>query len=274
MDADILRLILFIAGVGVILGIYFWDRYKRVNQRVHAIRKSQLQAPEQAPLQADPPEPVRERVEPAWETASDPSVAADRPEESAGATLDAALQQLGQMVQQERKERIAPGEQTEFAFPMDEQDAPVGQSAPEIPKKLLQLNVVTRSTPFAGEAIMRAMRDLGLELGEMQIFHRYREDATARPLFSVASMVEPGTFPERDMAAFTTPGLVLFAQLPGPVEGLKLFEQMLDAAQRLTALLGGELQDETHSDLSRQTIDHIREEIAEHGRLVRLARSR
>jgi len=68
--------------------------------------------------------------------------------------------------------------------------------------------------------------------------------------------------------------VTLFAQLPGPREGLETFSLMLSAAERLAALLNGELQDETHSDLSRQTIEHIREEITEHSRQVRLARSR
>ncbi len=49
---------------------------------------------------------------------------------------------------------------------------------------------------------------------------------------------------------------------------------MLFTAERLAALLGGVLQDETHSTLTKQTIENLRSQIVEHRRLVQLARSR
>jgi cell division protein ZipA len=55
--------------------------------------------------------------------------------------------------------------------------------------------------------------------------------------------------------------LALFMQLPGPLEGLKAFNAMVDCAQRLALELDAELQDATHSALTNQTIDHMREEI-------------
>ena len=47
---------------------------------------------------------------------------------------------------------------------------------------------------------------------------------------------------------------------------------MLFTAERVSAVLDGELQDETHSVLTKQTIEHIRGEIMEHRRKVQLAR--
>ncbi len=90
----------------------------------------------------------------------------------------------------------------------------------------------------------------------------------------MASLVEPGTFPVKAMDEFDTPGLALFTQLPGPGDSLAIFSDMLFTAQRLAALLNGELQDETHSALTKQTVEHIRSQILEHRRLVQLARSR
>ena len=40
MDADILRLVLFSPG-GSDIGIYFWDRHKKINLRVNAIHKAE-----------------------------------------------------------------------------------------------------------------------------------------------------------------------------------------------------------------------------------------
>jgi cell division protein ZipA len=108
----------------------------------------------------------------------------------------------------------------------------------------------------------------------MQIFHRYTSDGSKKTLFSMASLVEPGFFPFKSMDGFSTPGLILFCQLPGPGDSLAIFSDMLFSAQRLSTTLGGELQDETHSALTKQTIEHIRGQILEHRRLVQLARSR
>jgi cell division protein ZipA len=49
---------------------------------------------------------------------------------------------------------------------------------------------------------------------------------------------------------------------------------MLFTAERLAALLDGELQDESHSVLSKQTIEHMRGKILEHRRQVQLALSK
>ena len=87
-------------------------------------------------------------------------------------------------------------------------------------------------------------------------------------------MVEPGAFPADGMETYSTPGLALFARLPGPKDGLTTFSELLFTAERLATLLEGTLQDETHSDLSKQTIEHMREEIQEYHRQLQLARSR
>ena len=139
-----------------------------------------------------------------------------------------------------------------------------------VPEKILQINVVGRNRRITGDQIMQAARDVGLLEGDMQIFHF--SDDQDRMLFSMANMVNPGTFPLKEMNSFVTPGVTLFSSLPGPAESMAIFEQMLSAAQRLAALFDAELQDDSHSDLTKQTIDHIREEIIEYERRLKLAR--
>jgi len=108
----------------------------------------------------------------------------------------------------------------------------------------------------------------------MDIFHRYLGDKRSKIIFSMANLVEPGNFDINKISELSTPGLTLFAQLPGPLDGISLLEEMLSVAQRLAALLDGEIQDDTHSDMSKQTIEHLREEIVEFERQVRLARKK
>lgn len=111
-----------------------------------------------------------------------------------------------------------------------------------------------------------------MQLSELAIYQRLASDGSKEVLYGLASMVEPGVFPLKSMQEFSTPGLTLFTQLPGPGDGLMIFSDMLYTAERLSAMLQGDLQDDTHSALTKQTIEHLRERIMEHKRQIQLAR--
>ncbi|WP_241087600.1 cell division protein ZipA [Candidatus Vondammii sp. HM_W22] len=289
MDANILRLIFFILGVGVILGIYLWDRHKKLNARVHAIKSERNNPPsDESITEIKENEPFQEREvrrEPAWNQ-EDISLPYEEEQEQEPAALDEAtsdeidgeLKRLDELVRDEDiggepVEPHARGEPASFSFTADDPEGLQDElSNADVPLKILQLNILARSRHFSGDDIMCVTRETELKHGDMDIFHRY--DAEGRVIFSMASMVEPGTFDLKQMAQFKSPGLILFGQLPGPQDGLVTFSDMLFTAERITALLDGELQDESHSDLSKQTIEHIRGSILEHRRQLQLARSR
>jgi len=140
--------------------------------------------------------------------------------------------------------------------------------------KIISLYVVARRpSVFRGDTVAQAAENLNLEYGDMQIYNRMVERNGRRQIvFSLASAVQPGTFDADTRMSLTTPGVALFMQLPGPLDGLKAFNAMLDCAQQLAAELEGELLDESRGALSNQTIDHLREEIQLHG--LRHARAR
>ncbi|CAK0779196.1 Cell division protein ZipA [Gammaproteobacteria bacterium] len=143
----------------------------------------------------------------------------------------------------------------------------------DTPQLIIQLNVAACHEPFTGRNIVQIVDELGLEAGDMNIFHRYEDIEGQRSIiFSLASMVEPGYFPLNHMGVYSTPGLTLFTQLPGAKDGLAIFSDMLFTAQRLGEVLDGELQDETHSRLTRQVIEHIRGLIQEHRRKTQIIR--
>lgn len=261
MDADVLRLLLFIAGIALIIGIYVWDKKKKSGLRIHAIRKLKQVMP-QTSKHSEP----EQRLEPVWQERRTEQTA-DQPQQSAD---DDVLDQLEALVRKEVPAATRPvPEQTSFSFSADPGEG--AQPSREIPSKILQINLLSRQGRLRGEDIVRAAEKVALTPGDMSILHRHDRQGA---LFSMASMVEPGTFPFDEMSGFDTPGLVLFARLPSFKDGLVVFDEMLAAANALAVELGGELQDETHSDLSRQTIEHIREEIREYNRQLRLAKSR
>ncbi|MFW6350567.1 MAG: cell division protein ZipA, partial [Thiohalospira sp.] len=126
---------------------------------------------------------------------------------------------------------------------------------------------------FPGPTVATALSEAGLRFGPMDIFHWYHAGGGGgeEPVFSVASMVEPGTLEALD-ESFTTPGLAFFCRLPGPRPGMESFEAMLAAARRVAGDLGGDLLDERRSTLTDQTIGHLRDRVREHELHQRTAR--
>lgn len=135
-------------------------------------------------------------------------------------------------------------------------------AAPESPQarqRIVALRVMSGEERWSGADLIAALQIEGLIFGKYSIFHREREDG--RSIYSVASMVEPGSFDLETIESQTFPGISLFAVLPGPLDAPTTFDQMLAAARRLGERLSGNLQDEHGSSLTAQRILNLREEL-------------
>ncbi len=133
-------------------------------------------------------------------------------------------------------------------------------------EELIVFNVLApNSTPFSGDALFTALRSQGLKFGNMNIFHRI-DPLTKVARFSVANVVEPGTFDMADMESFVSPGLLFFLQLPGPERPAEVFEEMLRIAHEIAESLGGEIKDEQRNLMTRQAMEHYRQRIADFSR--------
>lgn len=134
------------------------------------------------------------------------------------------------------------------------------------PGLVVVINVLARpGLEFSGVDIKHSLDHAGLIFGDMNIFH-YKNDSpdTSKPLFSIANVVNPGTFDIASINDIKTPGLSMFMQVSGHVDALKVFEKMLSTAQNIKKELDGELCDESRSALTYQTISHLREQIKEY----------
>ncbi len=118
--------------------------------------------------------------------------------------------------------------------------------------------VAMEGEQFSGKAIKSSLDNLDLHFGDMQIYHRYTPGTQKQTLFSVANILDPGTLLPDTMATMTTPGLLIFARLPGPTNGLSLFDDLLDTAQKLAATLGGVLSDEQRQPIDDASLEEIR----------------
>ena len=130
-------------------------------------------------------------------------------------------------------------------------------------EKLVVLHVVARRPDrLKGNGIVNLSKELDLEYDDMHVFHKKIERYSGkRSIYSVVNMVKPGTFDLSEMDEFETPGVSFVMNLPGPEEGLKAFNIMLEAAKQFADRLDGDLLDESRSMLSPQTIAHLQEDV-------------
>ena len=128
---------------------------------------------------------------------------------------------------------------------------------------VIVLSLIARGDDyFYGADIRDALEQTGFVFGDMNIYHYYVDDSVPSiPLCSVANLLEPGTLEDDQLEGLKTPGLSLFMQIPGPLNGREALDTMLKLGRKLSEQLDADLCDETRSVLSVQTIGHIKEKI-------------
>lgn len=239
-----LRWILLVAGLLMLAGLYLWGTRER--------RRSG--APEvERPMRVEPPPvpPVATPSQPAESIRVEPQV-----------RLDAGLP----AAQGRASPRFEPMLTQEVEIDLTVPDEPKIEEAPAPkPQKIVAVRVTARPPErFDGTQLHEALLAEGLEFGRYGIFHRL--DPVGRPIFSMASLVEPGTFDPQTMGESAYPGIALFAVLPGPVPAQQAFEELIATAHSLAGRLSGSLQDDRGASLSMQRISAMREEMLEFDR--------
>lgn len=106
--------------------------------------------------------------------------------------------------------------------------------------------VAAKGKGFSGKAVLKVFHANGLRYGNMNIFHRIsKRGKVTHTVFSVASMVKPGTLDPKEVVEQSFQGLSLFARLPNPAVGtIAAYDEMLHCAQHMVSTLGGELRDQ------------------------------
>ena len=117
---------------------------------------------------------------------------------------------------------------------------------------------------FSGTDILEILLACDLRFGDMDFFHRHERASGRGPIeFSVANMMKPGVFDIDNMEPLQTRGLMFFVTLPGPSDMLKAFDYMYETVKVAAKSLGGDIQDETRSVITRQSLEHMRQQIRE-----------
>jgi cell division protein ZipA len=273
-----LRWILLVLGLLLIGGIYAWgvrSRRRSAAPQPERMTRVEPQRPAVAPL-------ATRRIEPEF------GLEDEVPEEAGPEEPDDSLDDTDRLPVLEIETEDDDDDEEEAAVrhepaprrePRIEPDAPAAPPAPaqgatastapargeptEVPaQKIFVVRVVAQPpAQFDGAALLESLRAERLEFGRYEIFHRL--EASGRPVFSVASLREPGTFDPDAMSGTEFRGVALFAVLPGPMAGQRALEDMIVTARSLAARLGGVLQDEKGAALSLQRIGHLRDAVAD-----------
>ena len=275
-----LRWILIVCGAVLLAGIYFWGRRHSRQSSAADGNRVQLRAQPQlathdASVHDRTPQIYEEHpeydVEPVLER-DPPDI---EPERAAAPDLRRRVEPTFSEPDPEDSSFEEPAidnvEVTEELPAHEPQSAPAAAptlSMSETPaprrierRKIIALRLAASSDRFTGQQLRQTLEAERLEHGRYDVFHRVHEDGAS--IFSVASMVEPGTFDLEKMSSLNYPGITLFAQLPGPVVGVQALHDLVACGKRLQEILGGTLQDERGVPLTVHRIDRLRQEIVE-----------
>lgn len=130
-------------------------------------------------------------------------------------------------------------------------------------KKVFTLYIQAKGDEeFRGDSLLQALLSVGCRFGAMDIFHRHEKTSGhGKVLFSVASIINPGTFDIDNIQDITTPGLALFFTCPGTTAPLMVFDLMLKTSYKLAKFLHAEILDDQFNRLTSERVAEIRTKI-------------
>lgn len=130
------------------------------------------------------------------------------------------------------------------------------------PSEFIVIYILPKGDPkenllLLGSQINSSAQAMGLTFGEMNIFH-YK--VGGRNVFSLANMLEPGSFDADTIHDIKTSGLTVFMQIQqgDPLDDLT---EMLQRSYQLASLLGARLCNHKHQTLTEQDAENYRKQV-------------
>lgn len=128
------------------------------------------------------------------------------------------------------------------------------------PSDIIVLYILAKTgEELIGSQINSAVQAMGLSFGDMNIFH-YKP--AGRNIFSLANMLEPGSFDADTIHDLKTYGLTIFMQIEvgDPLDDLT---EMLQRSYQLAGLLGARLCNHKREALTEQDAENYRTQVSD-----------
>ncbi len=114
---------------------------------------------------------------------------------------------------------------------------------------------------IVGSDLKMAFEHNNLVFGNMGVYHKMNVGTQKVSLFSIANILEPGTFNPDNISSMTTPGIILFATLPSVINSLALFDELYETSSQLAHQLSGVLSDQSRQPISESKLEEMRSRI-------------
>ncbi|VAW95316.1 Cell division protein ZipA [hydrothermal vent metagenome] len=268
---DTLRIILIIIGVIFIIGIYFFQRKKTLPGNINKITERIV------PLFFG----IKTALNNLFDSEKKISQEQNSVQRSHNELSKEQLASMSSLVANNARNGLQKNIQFESQNEHSTQGVSIEHGQSQVvsvangDELLITLTVIPKPEHFfSGDDIIVACKLAGLQLGEFNIFHRYAlvdDKVQITPVCSLVNLFEPGSFDIAAMSDFSTEGLSLFMQLPGPVDGREAFIILMDVSEKLSLHLNATICDETRSVLTAQTISHLKEKVENYRFKLRMA---
>lgn len=244
-----LRWVLLGLGLLVVLGVFLAGLIKSRSRAPETPRSE----PQVWPHETESPVPVTESSVPATEPV--------QPQEAFAASFEAEGGSPGA----DEDETLPEGDSGEH--PDDRQVAADSADAERDTERVVSLRLIPREgEELDAERTVRALREAGLQHGPYEIFHYCEDRNVPESGFSVANLVEPGSFDLSNLPDSRLPGVTFFMVLPGSRDPAERFDTMIRIARDLCQSLDARLLDELGNSWSIQRERYLREELIEYRR--------
>lgn len=235
MDKELLRVMIILLGMLVMIGMLLWHFFKSMRER----------------REIEEDDAAYEGRMPDADDDEDDFFAERKPVDG-----DALLDDF------EIRPAPRPVVRQPESAPQPEPEPELPPKRPELPR-LIEFSLVARADQgFSGDQLFDAFERVGLKYGSVKVFERVDRDRMVG--FAVASMIEPGTFPNTDLENFRCPGIVFYMQ-PGTLDRpLEVYDDFIETIDLLAEHLDGVVWDNQRQPLTAETIDHFRQILLDH----------
>lgn len=239
MDKEILRIVIIATGMVVVIGMLIWAYIKdKKAQEEMELYDDEGDYDDDELLEADTLRDTRDDFD--------------------IIPLGAAKSNVGTHHAHDKADRYYDEDDGEDDYYEQDDDVepPPRAAAPAI----IQFSIITKADEdFNGADLVEAFEMVGLEYGNLKIFERL--DSNRLVDFGVACIVEPGTFPEKDLDQFYCPGIVFFMQPEALDDAPAVFDDYIETINLIADKLDGVILDHRRQPLTEATIQAIRQSL-------------